>query len=251
MTGLHVLRAGEGPTLLLLHGIGSSATAWSKQFERLEGDFTCIAPDLPGYGDSPDPQGATLDALVTDVADVLQGAAAHVIGVSFGALTTLALARSRPDLVKSMVLSDATLGRATLSWEDRERWLQHREALSQELATRSIERAAEIAGRNAPVSVIEEIATHMRRARPIGYRTVARVIAETDARPWLRAIGVPALILCGDDDRVTGMNVSQVLLEELPDATLRAIADAGHAPHIEQPDRFAEAVRYFIGKLAP
>jgi pimeloyl-ACP methyl ester carboxylesterase len=77
------------------------------------------------------------------------------------------------------------------------------------------------------------------------------VIAETDARPWLRAIGVPALILCGDDDRVTGMNVSQVLLEELPDATLRAIADAGHAPHIEQPDRFAEAVRYFIGKLAP
>ena len=60
MSHLNVLRGGQGPTLLLLHGIGSSATAWSKQMERLGRYYTCIAPDLPGYGDSPDPAGTGL-----------------------------------------------------------------------------------------------------------------------------------------------------------------------------------------------
>jgi pimeloyl-ACP methyl ester carboxylesterase len=246
MSRLHVLRAGRGPTLLLLHGIGSSATAWSQQLDRLGAEFTCIAPDLPGYGDSPDAPSPGLDAIVAAVADVLEGRPAHVAGVSFGALTALGLARARPELVRSLVLSDATLGRATLPAAERERWLRHREGLAQELATRSLERAAEIAGRQASPAVIEEIARHMRRARPAGYLAVAHAIAETDARPWLARIDRPALILCGEDDRVTGMDVSKALLDDLPQASLIAIAEAGHAPHIEQPDRFAQAVREFL-----
>jgi len=250
MTRLHVLRKGHGPTLLLLHGIGSSATAWSKQMERLGGRFTCLAPDLPGYGDSPDATGSGLDAIVAEVADVLDGQPAHVLGVSFGALTALAFARKRPDLVTSLVLADATLGRAHLPVEERQRWLRHREGLANDLATRSVERAGEIAGRHATPAVIQEIALHMRRARPSGYMSVAKAIAETDARPWLGGIAQPTLLLCGEDDRVTGMDVSQTLLDQLPNASLLVIAGAGHAPHIEQADRFAQAVREFL-QLTP
>ncbi len=250
MGRLHVLHEGQGPMLLLLHGIGSSATAWSKQIERLRGEFTCLAPDLPGYGDSPAPSGEGLDSIVADVVDVLQGQQAHVVGVSFGALTALALARARPDLVASLVLSDATLGRAHFPLEDRERWLKHREGLAHELTSRSMERARELAGRNASAEVIEEIALHMRRARPEGYLAVARTIAQTDARPWLAGIDRPALIVCGEDDRVTGLEVSRTLHEGLPKATLIVIADAGHAPHIEQPDRFAAGLRDFLRPLA-
>lgn len=246
MHRLHVLHAGQGPTVLLLHGIGSSATAWSKQLERLGNEFTCIAPDLPGYGDSPDAEEPGLDAIVADVAAVLEGRPAHVVGVSFGALTALALARLHPELVRSLTLADATLGRATLARDELERWLRHREGLAHELATRSLERAAEIAGRHAPPEAIAEIARHMRRARPAGYTNVARTIAATDARPWLGGIGQPALVLCGEDDRVTGMDVSRTLLAELPHAALLPIAGAGHAPHLEQPDRFAQAVRAFL-----
>ncbi len=249
MSRLHVLSAGRGPTLLLLHGIGSSATAWSQQIDRLGPTFACIAPDLPGYGDSPDAQAAGLDGIVGEVANVLEGRPAHVAGVSFGALTALALARAHPELVRSLVLSDATLGRATLPAPERERWLRHREGLAGELATRSIERAAEIAGRQASPAVIAEIARHMRRARPAGYLAVAHAIAATDARPWLADIHAPVLILCGEDDRVTGMDVSKALLDGLPQATLVAIDGAGHAPHLEQPDRFAQAVREFLAGL--
>lgn len=252
MTRLHVLRGGGGPTLLMLHGIGSSATAWSKQIERLAADFTCLAPDLPGYGESPDPDGAGLDALVADVIQVLDERPAHVLGVSFGALTALALACQRPELVSSLVLADGTLGRASLPADQRQRWLQHRETLAHELAIRSLERAAEIAGRHATPEAIEEIALHMRRARPSGYLNVASIIADTDARPWLARVTQPTLLVCGEDDRVTGMDVSQTLQDCLPDARLVVIQGAGHAPHIEQPDQFADVVRNFLtGKEVP
>jgi pimeloyl-ACP methyl ester carboxylesterase len=246
MKRLHVLREGRGPRLLLLHGIGSSATAWSKQMERLGGDYTCLAPDLPGYGESPDSTRPGLDGIVAQVADVLDGQPAHVLGVSFSALTALALARIEPDLVTSLILADATLGRAHLPLEERERWLRNRESLAKDLATRSVERAGEIAGRHATPAVVEEIALHMRRARPSGYMTVAKTIAETDARPWLRQIAQRTLLLCGEDDRVTGVDVSQILLDQLPNARLVLVAGAGHAPHIEQAERFAEAVREFL-----
>ncbi|ODU71809.1 MAG: hypothetical protein ABT05_00780 [Lautropia sp. SCN 66-9] len=111
MSMLHYLNEGHGPLLLLLHGIGSSATAWSKQIERLSGDFSCLAPDLPGYGASPDPAAPGLQAIVADIAALLADRPAHVVGVSFGALCALGLARHRPELVRSLVLADATLCR--------------------------------------------------------------------------------------------------------------------------------------------
>lgn len=250
MSALHVLRAGRGPTLLLLHGIGSSATSWTRQLERLGRDFSCIAPDLPGYGDSPEPTGAGLPAIVEAVADVLDGRPAHVAGVSFGALTAIALARLRPELVRSLVLADATLGRADLPEDERARWLQGRETLASDLAANSVERAAVIAGPGAVREVIEEIASHMRRARTTGYMAVARAIADTDARPWLAGLAQPALVLCGEDDQVTGMAVSRALAAGLPHARMQSIAGAGHAPHVEQPDRFAEIVREFLAAQA-
>jgi 3-oxoadipate enol-lactonase len=249
MDKLHVLRAGSGPRLLLLHGIGASATAWGKQIDRLSPDFTCMAPDLPGYGDSPPPAGEGITPILDAVVDLLDGQAAHVLGVSFGALLALALAHQHPHLVRSLVLSDATLGRAYLSDVERERWLQGRQALAQDLQARSMQRAAEIAAPGAAAQVIEEIATHMRRARPDGYMAVARAIAATDARPWLASIGKPALVLCGEEDHVTGADVSQTLANALPGASLHTIKAAGHAPHVEQPDQFAQAVRKFLGAL--
>lgn len=91
--------------------------------------------------------------------------------------------------------------------------MQQRETLVHDLATRSVERAGEIAGPHASVEIIAEIATHMRRARPEGYMNVARVIAATDARACLGRIAQPTLILCGEDDKVTGVKSHARLLQ--------------------------------------
>jgi aspartate dehydrogenase len=248
---LFALRAGSGPTVLLLHGIGSSAPSWQRQIDRLAADYTLIAPDLRGYGDSPDPNGpASLDAVADDLAALLDdGTPAHIVGVSFGALAALALARRHPGLVRSLVLSDTTLGRGYLAPGERQTWVDGRYALAAELQTRADERAGEIAGPDAAPDVLAEIARNMRRARPAGYTYVTDIIAATDARPWLERIAVPALVICGEHDGVVGLALSQTIAEAIPDARLATIPGAGHAPNVESPDAFATAVRAFVDAI--
>jgi len=233
--------------MLLLHGIGSSATSWQRQLERLSPDYALIAPDLFGYGDSPDPAGApALDAVADDLAALLGTEPAHIVGVSFGALAALALARRHPQLVRSLVLSDTTLGRATLPPDERRAWVEGRYALAADLQTRADERAREIAAPGAPAGVVAEIAANMRRARPAGYRYVTDIIAATDALPWLETIAVPALVVCGEHDTVVGFALSQTIAERIPGARLVTIPGAGHAPNVERSDEFAAAVRAFV-----
>jgi pimeloyl-ACP methyl ester carboxylesterase len=234
-------------TLLMLHGIGSSGTSWARSIARLKDAFRCIAPDLPGYGDAPDPTGEpSLDTFVEFAAQLAAGVPVHVVGVSFGALIGLALTRRHPGLVRSLVVADATLGRAMLPPAEREGWLAGRLALGVDLPARADERAREIAGPAASADVLAEIAANMRRARPAGYAYVARVIARTDATPWLGELRVPALVVCGQHDGVVGLALSRTIAERLPGSRLETIARAGHAPHVEEPDAFAAAVRTFV-----
>lgn len=79
---------GSGPTVLFLHGIGSSRHAFGRQLSALEAGFRCIAWDAPGYGDSADPSSPPgMDGYAEAAAGLLVqlGAApAHVVGVSWG-----------------------------------------------------------------------------------------------------------------------------------------------------------------------
>lgn len=237
---------GTGATLLLLHGIGGSATAWGKLTERLAPDFRCLAPDLPGYGESAAPAAIGLEPLVDSIASLLDNAPAYVVGVSFGALLALALAHRHPRLVRRMVLADATLGRGYLDPASKAQWLANRQLLADNLASVSQARAAEIASASAPTDIIEEIATHMRRARPEGYMNVAQTIAAVDARPWLPEITTPTLVLYGEDDAVTGAEMSSTLVNTLPTAQLGVLPNCGHAPQIEQADAFAVWIKAFF-----
>lgn len=244
---LAATRKGNGPLVLLLHGIGGSRTAWDKVVQRLQSSFTCLAPDMPGYGDSGDPApGQGLAEIVAAIASLLQGRPAHVVGVSFGGLAALALARTHPALVKSLVLADATLGKAAVPERDRRQWLEMRRALAADIGSCSQDRAAAIAAPAAPRDIVAEIAAHMRRARPDGYLAVTAAIADSDARPWLSDIVQPSLIICGEHDGVTGLAISRTLARELRHARLVQIPAAGHAPHIEQPDLFAREVTTFL-----
>ncbi len=237
---------GTGPLVLMLHGIGGSRTAWDRQIALLQDDYTCLAPDFAGYGDSPDAVADGLDPIIESLARLLDGRRAHVIAVSFGALCALALARTHPYLVRSLVLADATLGRGADAPDARKHWLEQRRVLANDLVKRSLERAAIIASPTASADVISEIAHHMRRARPAGYMAVAATIAAADARPWLQGIDLPALVICGEHDGVTGIAVSRELACSLTGAKLATIGSAGHAPHIEQPAEFATIVRAFM-----
>jgi pimeloyl-ACP methyl ester carboxylesterase len=85
-TDLHVQTAGEGPTVLFLHGLDSDSAVWSPVIELLA-DHTCITVDLPGHGQSPvsdDPTRYEREAILADLDDVIGKLVGPVVLVGFG-----------------------------------------------------------------------------------------------------------------------------------------------------------------------
>lgn len=115
---LHYRSRGEGPAVLLVHGMGSDAHAWEPVAEQLEAHGRrAIALDRRGYGDSgaPEPYAATtVQEQAEDVAALLGAvcpdeAPALLVGDGFGALVVLELLVRRPGLARAAVLADPPL----------------------------------------------------------------------------------------------------------------------------------------------
>ena len=113
---LHYLARGEGPVVVLVHGMASDARAWKPALAQLaDAGLRAIALDRRGYGDSgaPEPYAATtVQEQAEDVAALLSGLGAVpalLVGEGFGALVVLELLVRRPDLVRGAVLADPPL----------------------------------------------------------------------------------------------------------------------------------------------
>ncbi len=106
---LFVREAGQGPPLVMLHGLASSSRYWEPHFDVLGRVYRIIAPDLLGFGRSPNPAGAEytpaqhLAALTGALERRLDGPAT-VVGHSMGAIVALHLAVNRPEMVGRLAL---------------------------------------------------------------------------------------------------------------------------------------------------
>ena len=107
-------RAGRGPPLVLLHGILSDSRAWTRQLAGLADQFTVVAWDAPGAGESADPPESFR---ASDYADCLSEFIvaldldpAHVLGLSWGGVLAQELYRYHPERVRSLILADTYAG---------------------------------------------------------------------------------------------------------------------------------------------
>ncbi len=113
---VHYLTAGDGPHLVLLHGLGDSARDWQWVLPALARRFRAIAPDFPGFGESDRPRAAYSPAcfaeFVAGFLDALHVPSAVVVGNSLGGLAALRFALADPGRVPALVLVGAAgLGR--------------------------------------------------------------------------------------------------------------------------------------------
>ena len=104
--GLALRSAGEGPLLLLLHGLGSSSLDWQAQIERFSERYRVVAIDLRGHGQSMQEGPFDVPTLAADVTRWLeeQPEPAWVVGLSLGAMVALELALRLPHKVRGLVL---------------------------------------------------------------------------------------------------------------------------------------------------
>jgi pimeloyl-ACP methyl ester carboxylesterase len=244
-------RAGEGPALVLLHGILSDSRAWSRQLADLADEFTVVAWDAPGAGQSADPS-ASFGA--ADYADCLSGfietlalEKAHVLGLSWGGVLAQELYRRHAGRIRSLVLADTYAGwrgslPAEVCAERLESCLRESELPASEFVPGWI---PGLLSEAAPQALRDEVSAVMSDFHPVGYRQMALALAETDARDLLPEIRVPTLLLWGAADRRSPLSVAEQMRDAVPHSRLVVIPDAGHESNIEQPARFNAAVREF------
>lgn len=263
--------AGRGPVVLLVHGMAGSSRTWLPVMRLLARDYTVIAPDLLGHGESAKPMGDySLGAYASGLRDLLVGAlgieSATLVGQSLGGGVVMQLAYQHPELCERLVLvGSGGLGRE-VSWLLRALTLPAAEyampVFFPRLARRAGERmmaffrergvrAPHLAEMwNAYASLTETSNRHafIRTVRSVidpGGQTVS-----AKDRLYLAA-DVPTLIAWGDRDEIIPVEHAYAAHELLSGSRLAIFEGAGHFLHVEEPIRFAELLREFVESSEP
>lgn len=246
---VHVVDAGSGTPVLLLHGISSSSDAFRRQMEELADAYRLIAWDAPGYARSADPPGPPgMDGYAEAakrVLDALDVESAHVVGVSWGGVVATRLALRHPGRVASLALVGSTPGRGT-NPEAAKALRNRSERISEKggVIAYARSRAPRVLAPEAPEALVEEVRHRIvASVRMPGYRYAAESLAETDHRAELPSIGVPALVLVGEHDGVTGLEDSRILAQSIPGSRLVVVPGAGHLANQEKPEAVNEELR--------
>ena len=245
--------AGEGPPVLLLHGIGSGSASWEAQLDALAGRYRAVAWDAPGYGgsdplpgDTP-PSGAYGDA-VADLLDGLGIERVNLVGHSLGGLIAASFAARHPERLASLTLSDATAGYLNSPEELRVGRMNARiEAMTTlgpaEVAKR---RAREVLAPGAPDAIYQKVRAVQSRVRPEGYAQAARMLHGSDIFADAAAIRAPVLVMYGGEDKVTPEAIGRDIAAAIPGARYLTLEGLGHASYVEGPAAFNAALTGFL-----
>ena len=243
-------RVGEGPPLVFVHGGAVDSRMWRPQLDALAGDFTVVAWDEPGAGRSSD---VPADFGLADYADCLAAliealalAPAHVAGLSWGGTLALELYRRHPARVATLILADTYAGwKGSLPAEEvRARVAGARQMLAAPAEEFDPTLPGLFAG-DPPadfVSLLDEIAAAV---RPDTLRTQQALMAEADQRDLLPHVAVPTLLIWGELDARSPLDVARQFEEAIPDTKLHVIPAVGHVSNLEAPEEFNAAVREF------
>jgi pimeloyl-ACP methyl ester carboxylesterase len=263
--------AGKGPVVVLIHGMAGSSRTWQGVMRLLARDYTVVAPDLLGHGESAKPMGDySLGAYASGLRDLLVGTLgierATVVGQSLGGGVAMQLAYQHPELCERLALvGSGGLGRE-VSWMLRALTLPGAEYVMPVLFPRFARTGGEKVvaffrnrGVRAPhiaemwsayASLTETENRHafvrtMRAVIDPGGQTVC-----AKDRLYLAA-AVPTLIAWGDRDDIIPVQHAYDAHALLPDSQLEIFEGAGHFLHVEHPARFAEVLHDFIARTKP
>lgn len=244
-------QAGEGPALVLLHGFLCDSRVWERQLMDLSDQFTVVAWDAPGAGsssDPPDPFTMTdWGHCLAEFLDVVGIAQAHVLGLSWGGVLAQEFYRLYPARILGLILADTYAGwKGSLPESVVEqrlaRCLRESSLPAEEFVPRWV---PEFFTEAASQDLTEEMSAVVSGFHPLGFRLMAKSLADTDTTDLLANIKVPTLILWGDDDQRSPMSIAAQLRDAIPNAELAVIANAGHVSNMEQPEGFNAHVRRF------
>jgi pimeloyl-ACP methyl ester carboxylesterase len=260
---IRYLVSGEGPPVVLVHGLTGAASNFVSLAPLLARRFRVLVPELPGHGGSQAlPAAPNLDAFaepVRDVADAEGMLPAVFVGHSLGGLVSLRLAMRRPEAVHGLVLAGCAGIASATRWA--EFWLTFfgRLQLGRKIAPYRELIADRPKLRHAPfgywgASDPEALAPAQVEGflagpgRHTDTWSAMEVLVRDDPRIDLQRVTAPALVLWGARDHQVPIDDAFEFARRLR-APLRTIADCGHLLVGERPDACADAIEAFLDRV--
>lgn len=258
--------SGTGPAVLFVHGILGSQRQWNRLVDKVDDTQRVIVPDLFGHGDSAKPMGdyslGAHAATLRDLLDHLGLDRVTLVGHSLGGGITMQFHYLFPERVDRVVLiSSGGLGRE----------------VSPLLRSATLPGAEQVLKLAASAPVVSRLNAMGQGMSKVGWRPGADIraiwrgftaLADSESRraflsttravidvggQSITAIGrldpanaVPTLVVWGSHDRVIPAWHALSAQRSIPNCRVEVFERAGHFPHLEDPDRFAELLREFI-----
>ena len=262
-TLLYAEEYGEGPTLVLLHGLGASTFTWRHVLPALARDHRVIAVDLKGFGrsDKPLDQRYSAEDQAALVAAFIRKRALFditLIGHSFGgtvALLTALELNGEQNCIERLVIIDAPALKQNFSDVPvllRARGLSDAvmAATPPELIARLLLRFARAPGQNAPEADIQGYAAPFYDAGSRhAFIATAQAILDADKRPMgarYRTLQQPTLLVWCRRDRIVPLATGRRLKRLLPNAELAVLNRCNHLPQDEVPKALLAKLQSFL-----
>lgn len=237
------------PPLLLLHGLTSHHHRFIREIEVFKKDFYVIAVDARGHGRSDRPAEFTLEDHIKDVIalmDALDLDKASLLGVSMGSYIAQGVAIKQPDRVKKMILIGAKAHGHTSSMS--QLFSEHAEELKGMSFEQQMNRLAKYmfydlraVGRWLRDTEKRELALSAKEQQ-----VARKALAGFDFRPNLSKVKAKTLVISGTYDGLNPPKDGREISELIPRASFMEFTKSGHAPHVEEPEKFIQVVSEFL-----
>ncbi|MFC9343441.1 alpha/beta fold hydrolase [Streptomyces sp. NPDC057020] len=240
----------EAPVLVLGPSLGTTWHMWDRQIPELTRDWRVVRFDLPGHGGAP----AEPFTSVAELGDRLLATLDSIgvqrfgyAGCSLGGAVGLDLALRAPHRVASLALV-ATSPRFGSADEFRQRGVIVRANGLEPMARTAPEQWFTSVFSGAQPAIVDWAVQMVRTTDPACYIAACEALAVFDVREALDRIAIPALVLVGSEDQVTGPAEARTLVAGIADARLAVVPGASHLAPVEQPAAVTDLlIEHFAG----
>ncbi|MBI5575039.1 MAG: alpha/beta fold hydrolase [Deltaproteobacteria bacterium] len=232
-------------TVVFLHGSGGSHHTWRDQWAGLKGIARLVIPDLPGHSESLGAPKETVEEYSAWFAEFLKEAGLGkfiLAGHSMGGAIALQAALDRIKGLQALILA-GTGAKLKVS-----------PVIFDGIANRFKDFAPELVdwmmARETDRLLRDDVTKDVLSTRPGTFFADFRACDGFDVRGRLGEIGVPALAICGDDDRLAPLKYSEFLAANIRGAVLKIVHGAGHIAMLEKPAEVNNVITSFVHSLS-
>lgn len=249
--------AGDGPPVVLLHPFPAHHEFWLPVTQFLSARYRLIMPDLRAHGQSALGVGpATMEKHATDIAKLMTENGvdrAPLIGVSIGGYTIFEFWRRFRERVSGLILcntkapADTAEARTTRLHAVDDILQRGTEPFFESMLPKLLGETT----RHSRPDLVEGALRMMRQMSAEDVAGVQRGMADRiDSSSTLMTINVPALIVTGDEDTLTGVPEAEFMKQNIPGAQMKVVSKAGHYSPWEQPAQVGPILRQFLDSIS-